>query len=549
MKKPLSWPIIGTASLTVVLVFMISALLFLTKNTTPLSTAFNESSNEGLGGEDAVKEDKLEEILPVYREVTLMPGQTQQIQLYTYPQNADLSQLEWESSQENIKISSAGYVNSRFPGSEGIVKVRDKNGSLETQCKVRVMSEEEAFYNTINLINTGNLEDNMLINFTEDNFKPGDKQLHSRTDEAIAIFDLVNRELATYSVIQKQLINAQTNNNIDCDVYMERETGDIRKIVTIEHLADTLEITDYYFKDGKVYFIFQRHENYYRPVAAQQDFPGERCYIVDDAIVRWREIHKNSNDMFEKTDYYHVKEGFSWVTKEYKDLSNVDTEKKDYVKPRDDEEYRKEKELDFANRQKDMINSAYNLYNKVLQTPSITELTGYVLDQSGNPMEGAHLKVFSDDYSVLVAETITKPDGAYTLKVPMHTKSYRIDISKAGYVSTTIYDVDTSIDAVSSFQENIYMYREGQGEYTIRLNLIDALHGENINDAKVIIRSGINNKKGTIVKQFNLSDYYPDYMYDDYLYDDEYLYDDYMYEPFYYDVRLYPGNYTAEIQS
>lgn len=559
MGKPLNWYLIGFVGVIVLLVFGLVGALFITKNTEALTVNHPEEAVETLG-QDGAEENKLEEMLPIYREVTLMPGQTQQIELYTYPQKADLSELQWESSNENIKISSVGYVNSRFPGSEGTITVSNKDGSISTQCRVKVMSEEDAFFNTINLVNAGDFDKNKLINFKEDNFTPGEKQLNNRTQEAIDVFSLVNRELASYSVIQKQLINAETNNEIDCDVYLEPSTGDIRKIVTIEYLTEALEITDYYFMDGQVHFMFRRQENYYRPVAAQQDFPGDRFYFIDDAMVRYRDIHKNTSDLFEKTDYYFVEEGFSWKTMEYKDMTNVDIEKAQYTKPRDDEDNRSALALDYKQKEKDMLNSAYNLYNKVLQTPSITELTGYILDQQGNPMEGAHLKVFSDDYSILVAESITKADGEYTLKVPMHTKAYTIDISKMGYEDTKIYNVDTSLNSVSLFQESIYMYQSGQGQYTIRLNLIDALYGHDINDAKVIIRPGINNRHGAITQQINLSDYYnyDDYYYDDY--DDYYSEDDYYEEDYYsqpdytygqsyYDVTLYPGNYTAEVQS
>ncbi len=543
--RPLNWYLIGLGFIATTLTFGLAVAMFINKNITPINVNSDEELVEAFAQEVA-ENVILEEIIPVNREITLMPGQTQQIEVYTFPQNANLSDLKWESSNENIKITSAGYVNSRAAGSEGTITISNKEGTVKTQCAVKVMSEQEAFFNTINLINTGDHDKNKLINFKENNFAPGPQLLYDRTEGAIEKFNLVNKGLPTYSVIQKQLINSETNNPIDCDVYMEGSTGDIRKIVTIEYLTDTLEITDYYFVEGKIYFMFRRQENYYRPVAAQQDFPGERFYFADDSLVKWREIIKNPSNLFEKTDYNYIENGFSWTTMEYKDMTNVDIEKQQYKKPGDDEDYKNTKEQEFKQKQKDMLNSAYNLYNKVLQTPSITELTGYIIDQNGYPMEGAHLKVFSEDYSILVAEAISKSDGEYTLKVPMHTKSYTIDITKPGYVATTIYNVDTSLNAISLFQESIYMYREGQGQYTIRLNLIDALDGYNIDEAKVIIRPGINNRDGMISQQFNLSDYggYDPY-YDPY--DDGYS--DYGYGEKYYDVRLNPGNYTAEVKA
>jgi len=554
--KPLNIIAISLLIFIIFFIFASAATLWITKNTQVLNASAIEADETLATKEEKEEseENKLKEILPVYREITLMPGQTQQIQLYTYPQNADISQLRWESSDDQIKVSSAGYVNSRFPGGQGTITISNLDGTVKTQCKVKVLSEQEAFYNTINLINNGSLEKSQLIDFTEDNFEPGAQVFSHRSQEVSDMFSKINKELSSYTVIQKQLINKATENNIDCDVYIDPLTDDIRKIVTIEYLIDTLEITDYYFMNGKIYFVFRRQENYYRPIAAQQDFPGDRYFFIDDSLVKWREITKNTSQLFEKTDHYYLDQGFSWKTYEYKDLTNVEIEKADYDKPGDYVDIDKQTEIQYKQNEKDMLNSAYNLYNKVLQTPSVTDLTGHILGQDGYPMSGVHVKVFAKDYKMLVAEAITKEDGGYVLKVPIHTTSYEIEINKPGYISTTVYNVDTSFNAVSLFQESIYMYREGQRPYTIRLNLIDALDGANINDAKVIIRRGINNRDGEIAEEFNLSDYHtmPQPSWE--LYDDLYDYfhgDSYedLYEEAFYDVQLYPGNYTAEIQS
>lgn len=480
---------------------------------------------------DNIKKQELKEIHLLDEEYSIMPGQVEVIKYYTYPENADTKGLKWESSNKNIKINQSGYVNSTKPNEEGIITISNADNTIKAQCKVNVLTEKDAFFKTIDYISNNSTEQQKQVDLYADKFKPGNRILTSTTTPSVNSFNKINKEISGYKLIQKQFVNSQTKNIMDCDIYEDASTGDIRKIVTIEYLGDKLEVTDYYYMDGSSYFIFKRIENYYRPVPAQQDFAGSRYYYYKDSLIKWREIEKINNN-FEKTDYSYANKNFNWKTYEYENMDNVDKEKSSYTKATEDANLQKQKENEFLKREKDMLNSAYNIYNKVVQVPRVTTITGYVLNEAGQPMSGASVKVFSEQYKLLVGETNTNSEGLYKINVPVHDSTYTAYISNPGYTETTIYEVDPNLGTSTLFQENVYMYPESSMLYNIKLNLVNALNGNAFNVAEIVgthivIRRGINNKKGVVEYQLEMLN---------------------TLDPFL-NIQLSPGNYTAEVIS
>ena len=480
---------------------------------------------------DDIKTQGLKEIHLLDEEYSIMPGQVEVIKYYTYPENADTKGLKWESSNKNIKINQSGYVNSTKPNEEGIITISNADNTIKAQCKVNVLTEKDAFFKTIDYISNNSTEEQKQVDLYADKFKPGNRIVANTTAPSVETFNKINKELSGYNLIQKQFINSQTKNIMDCDIYKDSSTGDIRKIVTIEYLGDKLEVTDYYYMDGSSYFIFKRIENYYRPVPAQQDFAGSRYYYYKDSLIKWREIEKTNNN-FEKTDYSYANKNFNWKTYEYENMDNVDKEKSSYTKSTQDANLQKQNENEFLKREKDMLNAAYNIYNKVVQVPRVTTITGYVLNEAGQPMSGASVKVFSEQYKLLVGETNTNSEGLYKINVPVHDSTYTAYISNPGYTETTIYEVDPNLGTSTLFQENVYMYPVSSMLYNIKLNLVNALNGNAFNaneivGTHIVIRRGINNKKGVIEYQLEMLN---------------------TLDPFL-NIQLAPGNYTAEVIS
>jgi hypothetical protein len=481
---------------------------------------------------DDIKKQTLKEIHLLDEEYNIMPSQVEVIKYYTYPENTDTKGLKWQSSNNNIKVNQSGYVTSTKPNEEGIITISNADGTIKAECKVKVLTEKEAFFRTIDYISNHSTEEQKQVDLYADKFKPGSRVSADKTTSSSKAFEKINTEIAGYQLIQKQFVNAQTKNIMDCDIYADSVTGDIRKIVTIEYLGDKLEVTDYYYIDGSSYFIFKRNENYYRPIPAKQDFAGTRYYYFKDSLLKWRKIEKNANN-FEKTDYTYDDKGFQWKKYEYKNLDdNVDKEKSKYTKANEDANLKKQMEDEFLKNERDMLNAAYNIYNKVVQAPRVTSITGYALDDLGQPASGVSVKVFSEQYKLLVGETSTNKEGLYKINVPVHNSDYTVYISKPGYAETTIYEVNPDLGTSTLFQENVYMYPRNSMLYNVKLNLINALNGNalNVNEiigTRIVIRRGINNKKGAVECQFEMNDTYNPIL----------------------NIQLTPGNYTAEVIS
>lgn len=473
-------------------------------------------------------EEELKEIHILDDIYTIAPDKTQKINFYTLPENNNKEVLKWSTSNPNIKVNQSGFITSSEENQDGVITVTNEKGNISNQTKVKITNKKDSFYESIEYINNQNYTTRDFLDFSLHSFDIGRRLQSEERDIPTDIFGMINKEISGYKLIQKQFINIDTDNPIDCDVYIDIETGDIRKIVTIEYIDDYLEIKDFYFLDGQVYFVFNRNENYYRPVPAQQDFPGERYYFNQDSMVRWRKIEK-VGDVFEKTNYDYIENLFSWTTYEYPDITDTDLEKENYKRPDEDAEYRKQKETEFLRTEKIVLDEAYNVYNKVIEAPDTTNISGYVADSNGQPMEGVTVKVFSEQFNLLVGENKTKSDGSYNFLVPLNYSNYRVVISKSEYVNTTIYDVDSDVAASNIFQETVYLYPEGYNIYNVRINFHDALDGNYLsnysNSAELIVRKGINNRNGAI----ELHDYVELDYYD------------------YYEIGLYPGTYTAEL--
>lgn len=528
-KSQFKLSIIATIYILVIIFFCSSIITKMLPNKNIISLGNLKTSKMT---NDMNSDKQLKEIHISDEEYNIMPGQVGIITYYTYPEEAETKNLTWKSSNPNIKINQSGYITSTKPSEEGIITLTNADGTIKDQCKVKVLTKQETFFRTLDYINNNEAEKLEEVNLYVDKYKPGNRMSIDKTNFSVDVFSKINTEIPSYQLIQKQFINSETKNSMDCDIYIDWNTGDIKKIVTIEYLQGSLEITDYYYTDGSVYFIFKRNENYYRPVPAQQDFPGNRYYYYQDSLLKWRDIQKVSNAIFEKTDYSYNNKDLQWKKYEYKDLDGVDKEKSSYTKASQDSVLQKQMEDEFLKREKDMLNAAYNIYNKAVQSPRVTSVIGYVLDSAGQPMSGVTVKVFSEQYKILVGEASTNSEGLYKVNVPIDDSTYSIYVSEEGYNSTTVYDVDPSLGTSSLFQENVYMFSQNSMMYNIRLNLINALNGGilNLNGVqgnRVVIRRGINNKKGAIEKEFQLNDSYNSI----------------------YNIQLYAGNYTAEVIS
>lgn len=452
-------------------------------------------------------------------EITLYQGQNKQVSFEVYPENADTSQLQWSSTGGGVSVNEAGRITGLEAGYEGEISLSDASGTITAVSKVRVLTPDDALFETIDWI--ANKTDNQIIDLNAQHFKP------KKIDPALAKvekhedrrawgyqqFAQINDEISKYTVVQKQLVSIDTKNKIDCDIYMDTEKNEIRKIVAIEYYPNNLDITDYYYTDGKLCFLFNRRENYYRPVPANWGIPGSRLYFQDDAMTTWRETTKTGED-YTKIDYSYGSDGFEWdvTTYNYDLVTNVISNQADTLSlTGEGESERTDKEKAYLALEEKSINNAYNIYNKLNELPEITAISGHVLDAAGAPIAHASVKVFSEELGMLVSNAYTDETGAYSVDVPASALAYTAvvaDDANGKREAVSVHNVHANAEASHNYQQAVYLFEASTDTLPIRIDLLDALSGQPValpqTGATLNVRPGINNKSGGPVQTFSL---------------------------------------------
>ena len=406
------------------------------------------------------------------------------------------------------------------------VEKGEKEDSMETVADTPLAKEVKAL--------NASSDSMEKISVFASNYKPGktdtsyiwDKRLFYALEE-IDLKDPDDGKINGYSIERKQLINADTNNVMEYEIYREPGTDIVHKIVSIEYKGGILEITDYYYEDdGKLNFIFVREDVHYTPSYAIPTKEGERYYFEKDTMVKWRIVTKKDTaadtvadeDDYDMTTYVigeASKEASSTdgVTLIYKDIS--DEKKKRY---RENEEK--------------MLNAGYNTYNTVLKAKGITNITGYVKDQQQAAMKDAVIHLYETEGNTEIYQCKTDAAGKYSIIIPSEARNYYIKVTQESFVSVDIYDINSSEQLIGVCQETVYLIDGGvDQEYHTNLSVSDAVSktadGSRmipLDGAYVKIRQGINNRTGSIYKEA-----YAD--------TEGYL-----------DLLLLPGMYTLEIE-
>ena len=430
--------------------------------------------------------------------------------------------FDWTSQDKAININKYGHVSSSRVGLSGEVVGRTEGG--EKRVKLTFLEEDQSYNKVLKLIREGKLDDEYKIS----SYKVGQRQKLKDDKKAIEMFSEANKNIGKYKIGQMRFKNGETDNIMDIEIYREMDTGYTRKIVAIEYLEDRLFITDYYYKDGNVGFVFEREENYYRPIPAQQDFPGDRYYIYKDSLVKYRNINRLEDGSFEKVDFSYDNENIDWAVYHYDNIEtqsvNIESQS---TKPSQDIDLSREREELYQGKEKDIINKAYSIYDLVNSSHRYSLINGNVFDDSENIMEGGIVKLYIKNVAEPIMETKTDSQGNYTFKVSNYRKNYYITIEKHGYIPIKIYDVDNDSSTVNLLQETVYMI-EDKGEINpVEIVLLDATNGKNFNffgDIKLIFRKGLNNRTGEIAYEEVVAG-----------------------NPQYYNVSLADGVYTLEI--
>lgn len=116
------------------------------------------------------------------------------------------------------------------------------------------------------------------LDFSVRNYTPNQKQ-EGMDWESTLFYSLEDvyadstedNQIAYYMVSIYEFLNAQSGNGIRCFVYKNADNGQINKIVTVEQQDEGYLVSDYYYDNGKVNFVFTRTVDVYTPTYATID--------------------------------------------------------------------------------------------------------------------------------------------------------------------------------------------------------------------------------------------------------------------------------------
>ena len=319
-----------------------------------------------------------------------------------------------------------------------------------------------------------------------------DKSIYLRVGNS---FNFKNVGNLAYTVSRKQLMNAATGNPMEYEIYTHPGTGRVEKIVSIEYIADYLQITDYYYaEDGRPNFVFVRYDTVYTPESAMLDMQGERYFFDNDTMVRWRVI-----DTSGRKDYpVGVNEDIRGAA-DKKFVTLYSSLSPDMQQRYDDNERK-------------YLNAAYNTLDAVTKSPGVSSIVGTAADQNGNPVAGAAVQLFAEDLKAWVYEGVTDADGAYEIRVPSENRTFHVRVAQAGCTPVDVYGVELSPQLINAYLEPACLVSESSSQLDVRLLVIDAFnafsggYGDDyatgllrLDAAQVLIRPGINNRTGAVL--------------------------------------------------
>ena len=325
-----------------------------------------------------------------------------------------------------------------------------------------------------------------ILDLSVRNNTPGEKQEGMDWDstlfytlEDVYADSAEDNQIAQYRMEVYNFTNAQTGNVIQCFVYAHADSGQINKIVTVEQQKDNYLVSDYYYDDGKVNFVFTREVDVYTPTYATIDKVGNRYYFQDDVMVRYRTIEvpkrivqqtlNPENTWYENTSYF--------------ELSSE--EKANY----DALEYQ-------------VLNEAYNVYNAVQNQENIYDMKGYVYSAEEIPLANVSIAVIdANNHSVLYAGESAE-DGSYHIYVSLDNTDCYLQVYLEGYLPVYIYHVKLDSSILGNSASRIYLSEIGAVQTDTKLYLYDSLelteneNAASLKNATVVIRSGLNAKDG-----------------------------------------------------
>lgn len=336
-----------------------------------------------------------------------------------------------------------------------------------------------------------NFERLAVLDLSLRNYAPGQKQQGMEWDstlfytlEDVYADSAADNQIANYQIKNYEFLNTQTQGVIRCVTYGVPDSGQIEKIVTIESQGGAYLVSDYYYDNGKVNFVFTRTVDVYTPTYATIDKVGNRYYFNNDVLVRYRRI-----DVPKQIEQQTLNPSATWYPN-YSYFELPDEEREIY----DDVELQ-------------VLNEAYNVWNAVQNENSFFDIKGYVYADGNTPLSGASVAIIASADNTVLYTTDTGEDGYYHMYALLDGTACYLQIYAEGYLPAYIYNVYLDESLSENNFSRLQLAKEGAEEVEVQFCLYDAtaltcgVEDVRLSDGQVIIRSGWNVKGGESVAE------------------------------------------------
>ncbi|MBQ0028472.1 MAG: zinc-ribbon domain-containing protein [Lachnospiraceae bacterium] len=294
-----------------------------------------------------------------------------------------------------------------------------------------------------------------------------------------------------YCLLKKlQVRNQLTGNLVDYDAYMNPDTGLPNKIVSIEYKDGGIEVMEYYYDNaGKINFIFYYLTDNYVSTYATVNKPGNRFLFDGDCMTTWRIIeggNKVTNLCSNKTEEARLKEG-SWNKRSIFRYDKLGTD---------------ERQL-YDDMEKRMINFAYNTYDLVCNNEGVGQIIGVAYRDEYSPMAGAVVELYDESFENVLYSTTTDSNGEYVILIPYMEYTYNVRVySLNGDSSCDIYKIGMDENSFIIYVDSVLFFSDNTSKQEVQLYIGNAFYGygTSVGDADVYVRSGINNRDGSVLE-------------------------------------------------
>lgn len=280
------------------------------------------------------------------------------------------------------------------------------------------------------------------------------------------VSDPGNAPINSFEFTRKSL-NDDSGKLMDYEIYTNPENKEMVKITTRENCGDLFEVTDYYYKDGKINYISQYREDTDVPVDPSTDKVESRFYFAKDKMVRYIYSENDKAVEYSADDFDLYSEG---TISQYEYMEEM------------------------------MLESSKTAFDNAKSLEESVVISGYVMDENNCPIkEHASIELL-DKNGRAVQETDTNEDGYYYFVVsPDDSAEYHIGINgREDMISTNVWGIKVPFGTKNIDVPTVYLaYSVYDTIYPVQIFVLD---GEEANkpltDAEIRFRYGINTKEG-----------------------------------------------------